>query len=64
LVSDDILVKKKWVEWKNFDKEWAKRSYEDSDKWLEYKDKRGPELTDTAIKWKIFCHPKKDNGEA
>jgi hypothetical protein len=60
LVSNDSLVRKKWAEWRRFDIDWSKN---DIDKWLAYKDKRGPELTETALKWKIFCHPKKDNGE-
>ena len=60
MVSNDTLVTKKWAEWRIFDIEWSKN---DLDKWLEYKDKRGPELADIALRWKIFHHPKKDNGE-
>lgn len=59
--SDDSLVRKKWVEWWKFNKEWPTRSYDDFDNWLKYQDKRGPELRDIAIKWKIFHYPKKDN---
>lgn len=60
MVSNDVLVRKKWAEWRRFDIHWSNN---DIDNWLAYKDKRGPKLTETALKWKIFCHPKKDNGE-
>lgn len=60
MVSNDSLVRKKWAEWRRFDIGWSNK---DIDKWLAYKDKRGPELTETAIKWKIFQHPKRDKGD-
>ena len=63
MVNGDLLVRKKWAEWRNFSIEWSNRSYDDFDKWLGYKDKMGPELMDIAKQWKIFYHPKKDNGE-
>ena len=48
---------------KKFDKQWAKRSYEDFDKWLQYENKIGPGLVDIALKWKILYHPIKDGKE-
>lgn len=59
--DNDSLVKKKWVEWRKFNIEWPDRSYDDFARWLEYKDKIGPELMDIANKWKIFYRPNEES---
>jgi hypothetical protein len=37
MVSDDFLIREKWVEWYQFNKEWSNRSVEDYNKWLSIK---------------------------
>jgi hypothetical protein len=54
MVSNDILVRKKWVEWGRFHKEWADRSFEDCEKWMNYKSELVPEVISTGVKWNVF----------
>jgi len=61
MVSDDLLVKQKWIEWREFNKEWSTRSFDDTDRWLEYKDKIGLDVIKIGVKWKIFYYPDKEH---
>jgi hypothetical protein len=60
MVSNDSLVRKRWVEWKEFNEQWGSRSFDDFEKWLEYRDKISIQVQENAIKWNIFINHEKE----